>query len=226
MSKKYSKPVTLLIGAVMSVVIFIVGVIGGVLVLINNDAYFEDQFVKNGVADNTGILMDDLMDVNNEVREFLLDQRDDLVVYADRNGESTLIFKDDEQSHMLDVKNLLADFLVVNYVCTVLLCAALFFTLAKPKEYVIKGLKYGSVGALIIPVIFVLFFDTMFVIFHEIFFPQGNWMFSLRTSLMVNMYTEPFFLNFCINLGVILLALCIVLFVISSGKLKKINEVK
>lgn len=101
-----------------------------------------------------------------------------------------------------------------------------YFGVRKSNKTILKSLKYSSVGALIIPIVFVSFFDEMFVVFHEIFFPQGNWMFSLRTSLMVNIYMEAFFLNFCINLAVILLALCIMVFTLSKIKLKKVNEVK
>lgn len=226
MNKTENKFSIVVLTVILSIVIFIVGVLSGILILLNSDNYFESRFIKYDVVKNTGIELDDLMIVNNDVREFLLGRRDDLVVYTEIDEEIGLVFKEDEQSHMNDVKNLLLTFLPIYYICIALLMVSGYFGVRKSSKTVLKSLKYSSVGALIIPVIFVSFFDEMFVVFHEIFFPQGNWMFSLRTSLMVNIYTEDFFLNFCINLAVILLALCIAVFTLSKIKLKKVNEVK
>lgn len=226
MNKTENKFSVVVLTVILSIVIFIVGVLSGILILLNSDNYFENQFIKYDVVENTYIELDDLMIVNNDVREFLLGRRDDLVVYTEIDEEIGLVFKEDEQSHMNDVKNLLLTFLPIYYICIALLIVSGYFGVHKSNKTILKSLKYSSVGALIIPIIFVSFFDEMFVVFHEIFFPQGNWMFSLRTSLMVNIYTEAFFLNFCINLAVILLALCIVVFILSKIKLKKVNEVK
>ncbi len=39
---------------------------------------------------------------------------------------------------------------------------------------------------------FALAFDTAFTLFHEIFFPQGNWAFDSATERMVQLYPTPF----------------------------------
>lgn len=221
MSKFKTKTITALLCIVLSLAIFIVGIIGGILILLNSDSYFESQFEKNNVSENTGISSADLTEINSAVRDFLLNERDELVVYANRKGENKLVFKEKEQAHMLDVKNLLNTFLPINYVCIATLLALACFGFFKSNKTILKALKYSSVGALIVPIIFIMFFDEMFIMFHEIFFPNGNWTFSLRASIMINIYTEAFFLNFCINLGVILVILCAVIFIASSHKIKK-----
>ena len=43
-------------------------------------------------------------------------------------------------------------------------------------------------------VLAIIDFDGFFTVFHKVFFPQGNWMFS-STSLLITMYPEQFWMG-------------------------------
>lgn len=68
----------------------------------------------------------------------------------------------------------------------------------KELEELIKNIKKGAIISLILITILVLFtslnFHQSFTIFHEIFFPQGNWAFPAN-SLIITLFPQDFFIS-------------------------------
>jgi integral membrane protein (TIGR01906 family) len=44
----------------------------------------------------------------------------------------------------------------------------------------------------VVGAVFTVAFDQAFTLFHEVFFPGGNWSFDPRTERMVQLYPTPF----------------------------------
>lgn len=101
----------------------------------------------------------------------------------------------DENSHIRDVKIVIKNVFLVFYFIVPIFALALFF--AKNKQ---KVFFYGSIFGILLPVLFsVVAFPVLFTIFHQVFFPQGNWIFS-ENSTLVSTYTFDFFKLFALQI--------------------------
>ncbi len=104
-----------------------------------------------------------------------------------------------EASHMNDVRILItySNFILL---FSLLICCFLYIYLKKKKQLKLfyYSLKISSISITIL--IIVLFFlsifnfNWFFNVFHEIFFPQGNWLFPAN-SKMIQVFPETLFKN-------------------------------
>jgi integral membrane protein (TIGR01906 family) len=108
------------------------------------------------------------------------------------------LFTPDEISHMVDVKRVYDSASRVQVVSLAIVLVGLLFLLVRPATRVMgyNALFGGgllTLGLLLVLGLFiVLGFDTFFVQFHAVFFPQGNWTFDYSDSL-IRLMPERFF---------------------------------
>ncbi|GEM_PF-3220495 len=94
----------------------------------------------------------------------------------------------DENSHIRDVKIVINNSFTVFYILLIIFLVSLFFVKQKQKVFF-----YGAILGIIAPfIILIANFSFVFNIFHQIFFPQGNWIFPINSTL-VSTYTFDFF---------------------------------
>jgi hypothetical protein len=99
----------------------------------------------------------------------------------------------DEQGHMRDVQVVLYGFLLLAVVSLVFVVVSLWRGArdAAPWRAVARG-GLWLIGAMIVSGLFAFFaFDAAFLLFHEIFFPGGNFSFGPHSNL-IRLYPEPF----------------------------------
>jgi integral membrane protein (TIGR01906 family) len=112
-----------------------------------------------------------------------------------------------ETSHLEDVKKVMN---VVDYLFLLsLLISTLIITHHRKNWKTVKEfLYYGSLTSLLVTIIILLAillnFNSSFTIFHQIFFPQGNWTFP-ADSLLIQTFPIKFFIE--IGRNILLLAL-------------------
>ncbi len=70
---------------------------------------------------------------------------------------------------------------------------------------------------------FAVAFDTAFTLFHEIFFPQGNWEFNAATEKMVQLYPTPFWEIISMTLAALILVLCAVAWLLATLRLRSLE---
>ncbi len=105
-------------------------------------------------------------------------------------GTNSLLFTPNELSHMVDVKRLVDRLWQVQLIAIVLFFAGLIILLARreTRRSAYVALMAGGIlttALLLVLAIFVMAgFDQLFVQFHELFFPQGNWTFDYTDSLI------------------------------------------
>ena len=91
-----------------------------------------------------------------------------------------------ELCHLTDVRILLGSSLLLAYVLMVI--SIVVITLARNTTFARRSLFIAGLTCLILPTVLgfflTFFFQPTFVIFHEIFFPQGNWQFAPETLLI------------------------------------------
>lgn len=134
-------------------------------------------------------------------------------------NKSNLNITQDETAHLQDVKGLMKKAAMVFYF--LLLANTLIFIFIyshKDKKYLKKMFFYGGIATFALIVLLVIFslvnFNFLFNIFHEIFFPQGNWAFS-KESFLISAFPEVFF-RFFIYKTVGLTAVLASLFIFGS----------
>ncbi len=109
--------------------------------------------------------------------------------------EVPTVFSSDERMHLADVKRLIS---YAYYVLEILIIILAYCMLENWR----KIIKWGT-GLLILLFLmaFLTPFDNFFTYFHEIFFPQGNWMFA-ADSTMIMFYPTAFFMNYSIAIAI------------------------
>ena len=97
-----------------------------------------------------------------------------------------------ELCHLSDVRILLGRSLMLAYV--LILISAMILVLTRNTQFARHSLLVAGIACIALPLIMGLFifffFEPTFVLFHEIFFPQGNWTFSPNTLLISTLPTR------------------------------------
>lgn len=101
-----------------------------------------------------------------------------------------------EVSHMKDVKNLILYAMIILLFSLIFLIFSYLILKRKNKlKLFYNSLKLSSFYIIIL-IIFLLLtisnFDFVFIVFHEILFPQGNWLFP-ASSEMIQVFPESLF---------------------------------
>jgi integral membrane protein (TIGR01906 family) len=110
-----------------------------------------------------------------------------------------------ERSHMVDVRNVVLPSMVILGVAVALL-AALFAT-RRRRAWFWHAISVGS-GALtvvgvVVGVAVLFFFDAAFLLFHLVFFPQGNFSFDPRTQRLTQLFPDQFWTETAIAIAVV-----------------------
>lgn len=110
-----------------------------------------------------------------------------------------------ERSHMVDVRNVLLPAMIV-LGSAVLLLAVLFAT-GRHRAWLWRAIARGSgaltVAGIVIGIAVVFFFDAAFLLFHLVFFPQGNFSFDPRTQRLTQLFPEPFWTETVIAIALV-----------------------
>ena len=156
----------------------------------------------------TGFTPAQLQTVSNQILADLVLGPPDFDVALD----GVPVLTEAERAHMRDVRGVFAGFFAAAAIGAVVL-VALFLGARGPaarrrfwRRLERTGLVIGGVtvvgGAL-----GVVLFEPAFTLFHEIFFPGGNWQFDPRTDRLVQLFPEAFWVESTIAVGVTVILL-------------------
>ena len=147
--------------------------------------------------------------------------------YLQNNRELSLNYTIMEVSHLEDVKGVIKIIDYLFYSCLLVLTLILTFY-RKKKEEIKKLLFYGGIttgAALGLILLFSLTaFDLAFTLFHNVFFPQGNWQFA-SDSLLIQTFPLGFFIGMSYKIfvqsliyGIIFILLYVLLKYVNSSQ--------
>lgn len=130
----------------------------------------------------------------------------------------------DEISHLVDVKDVMQKINMIFYFMLLIVTLSITY-FQKDKLNATKMLFYGGISSLSVILIFLfnilLFFDFSFNLFHQIFFPQGNWTFAVE-SFLIQTFPIEFFISITVKIVLLSLFLSALMFGIGSYlKIKK-----
>ncbi len=129
--------------------------------------------------------------------------------YLQNKEELNLNYTEEEYSHLLDVKSVMKylDYLFYSLLLIITLIITYY---QKNKEQLKKLFMYGGITTISSVLMILLFsltsFNSVFTIFHKIFFPQGNWTFPLD-SLLIQTFPLQFFISISKNIFLLSLVL-------------------
>lgn len=116
-----------------------------------------------------------------------------------------------ERSHMVDVRNVLLPVAIIFGVAGALLLALMAANRRRARLWraIARGSGVLVVAGIVVGVAVVFFFDAAFLLFHLIFFPQGNFSFDPRTERLPQLFPEPFWTETAIGIAVVGLVIAI-----------------
>lgn len=110
-----------------------------------------------------------------------------------------------ERSHMVDVRYVLLPAMIVLGSAAVLL--AMLVAVGRRQAWLWRAIARGSgaltVAGIVIGIAVVFFFDAAFLLFHLVFFPQGNFSFDPRTQRLTQLFPEPFWTETAIAIALV-----------------------
>lgn len=181
---------------------------------------YEALFERHSVSERTGITPEGLTHVGREVQAYFASSSDDpLAVEVEVHGVPRTLFNANEVSHMADVKALFLRVYRVQWMSAVLLVvltlAAAWRLRREAYPIIASWLRRGAAltGAviLVLGLLSVVAFRQVFIVFHYIGFPQGNWVFDPRTEYLVQVFPFGFWRDITLLIGVFILLGAVVL---------------
>ena len=122
-----------------------------------------------------------------------------------------------EVSHLEDVK-IVMKMTDYGFYFSLLIVTLIITAYRKDQEQIKKCLKYGGITTVAVLGIILLFstvwFNMAFTIFHNLFFPQGNWTFPAE-SLLIQTFPLEFFIG--ISYKIFLLSLGLGILILVAG---------
>jgi integral membrane protein (TIGR01906 family) len=139
--------------------------------------------------------------------------------------DGAAVLNEAERAHMRDVRGVFFGFFAVAVVAAVVL--ALMFLAARgpaARGRFWKRLRGAGIAIVAVTVIGgvlgLLFFDSAFILFHEIFFPGGNYLFDPGTDRLVQLFPQQFWVESTIGVGVVVIMLALAMSWVARGRLR------
>lgn len=123
-----------------------------------------------------------------------------LAYFRNESALDVFKFKPAELSHIEDIKEVLAQAQTFYlYIVLVFILWQIIEWKQKRSHWLAlwKGqLTYSIILWPLIALIFILGFQPLFIFFHQVAFPKGNWLFDPATDLIIQLYPPQFFYYF------------------------------
>ena len=168
-------------------------------------AFFAENTVNSPLSD---LSHSELVEVAEMGRAYVVGDSGALLPEGE---DERVAFTPEVVSHMEDVRAVIQDALILTVAFVILLLATLIYTGRKVGRQTLSvGLLFGGVSAvfvaLVLSLIGVLNFESLFIAMHDMLFAEGNWIFS-EDSLLICAYPLPFWIGMALAWALTLLLL-------------------
>lgn len=191
-------------------------------VLYSNISFYEKEYSKYEVLDDVKMKMDDVLYVTQEMMDYLIDKRADLVIETTVDGQKREFFNDREKLHMQDVKGLFMGGLMIRrilFAITMLSLLILVLLKANLKRIIPRAFQIATllVGIIFCGAAYYISknFNAVFVQFHYLFFNNDYWILNPKTDLMINILPEGFFFDTVKAIGITFVSLLGIILLLS-----------
>jgi len=136
----------------------------------------------------------------------------------------------DEVSHMADVRRVFDGAKILIPAGLFVMAIRLQRARANSVEAMLRLVRDGAIGAGVtvtaVGIVAALAFDQAFLLFHEVFFPQGNFLFDPATSNLLRLYPDWYWEGITIRIGLSFIALAAVVAVAASLGLRRARSTR
>ena len=224
-NKKFDDIVYTALTIIGTICLFSVIILGSFHLMIFYKGFYFQEYYKNGVYAKLS---------SNETQAMTMAQNITDNIFDYFHGKAELNYFDaKEVSHMQDVKNLIALMDMMYYLSAIIFVCIFFYIYIQFNKDIMKFLEktysmiiYGAIAAMVFLVLFfiitVFYFEPFFIMFHLLFFPQGNWVFA-PTSLLITIFPEQFFIDITLRIFVFALVQAIVFLIIGIWVRKNVR---
>jgi integral membrane protein (TIGR01906 family) len=205
------------VGSVLIAIATIVTIVAVAVVVFLNPVWVGFEQARTGADRFTGYSIDQVHTVTGQILSDLIigPPTFDMTV----NGQP--VFDSRERQHMIDVRGVFTEVLVVVLISVLVLVLAGWR--ARPRSWLWRSIAGGAgvlIGAVaVLSVFFGLFFDTAFDVFHRIFFQPGSYDFDPATEKLVQLFPDDFWFETSLALAVVLLAIGIGVLIVSLRRI-------
>ncbi len=162
--------------------------------------------------------LEGLVDLHQRTLGYVQGDRSELPLFA---TTARPLFDDNERSHMADVRAVFQATKVAFVVGLLILFGVLRWT---PRPLRVRLARDASVaagiGVAVIAVAAAVAFDPLFLLFHEVFFPQGNFLFGPDSNLLI-LYPDQYWYGVTLRIGVAFVALMAVIGLAATVTLRR-----
>lgn len=187
--------------AVLAGVATVIVVIGLTVALFFNPLWIGFEQERTGVPAITGYTSDQVQGVTGSILADLYFGPPAFAVAV--NGQPVL--DGAERSHMVDVRSVLVPVTILFGVALAVLVALM--AAYRRSAWVWRAIARGSSAlvlvGIVVSVAVLFFFDAVFLLFHLVVFPQGNFSFDPRTKRLTQLFPDQFWTETSIAIAVV-----------------------
>ena len=163
-----------------------------------NPNFYIPKYEEMELASDIGVSKKDL---NQSILDYLDDKRDDIKGHITWYGVSQETFNEKETSHMVDVKVLYQNALIVAKMAFIILGLVVLYFYLNDKTLMFAYLSKGFLMAMFTFILMLVFFGfwiltdftSFWTWFHTIFFSNQLWLLDPNTDFMICMLPETIF---------------------------------
>jgi integral membrane protein (TIGR01906 family) len=134
------------------------------------------------------------------------------------------IFTAAEYAHMADVRNVFVGARVAAVSAAAIVALVIVLVARRGRLAAVALARDGAIaaglGTAAIAVAAAIGFDQLFLFFHEIFFPQGNFLFPADSNLLA-LYPDPYWYGVTLRVGLTFVAVMAVIAIASAATLRR-----
>lgn len=174
---------------ILASIFFIFISISGVLFFIlKHDYIYEYNLNFYPITERTSLEIEEVREINSQIKNYFFDETEFLEVS---------IFNEKEIYHMKDVKDIINNLFLYGKLSSVVFVIIALICVKKHKVRIYSVFKASSIVysavLLALAIGFLISFNKLFIIFHEIAFSNDLWKLNINEDYLLMMYPENFF---------------------------------
>ncbi|MTI66546.1 MAG: TIGR01906 family membrane protein [Firmicutes bacterium] len=183
--------------------------------------FYSDKYEEYNISKKTGVKSEDLLDITNDLLEYLKGEKENIIIYKKVNGETQKIFQKRELLHLVDVKELFLKGFKLKKLSLVMVIISISYFLLFNRKLLSKNLIITS----LIPIFFILVlfilmtldFNKYFTYFHKIFFTNDLWLLDPKKDILIQMLPLDFFYSIAKKISFYFITQLFLIFLLGQG---------
>lgn len=209
------------VAAVLAGVSAVIAILGVAVALFFNPLWIGFEQERAGVPAITGYTPNQVRAVTGSILADLFVGPPEFAVAVD--GQPVLDAA--ERSHMVDVRNVLLPVTIL-FGAAIAVLAVLLAT-SRRRAWFWRAIAWGSsalaLAGIVVGIALVFFFDAAFLLFHRVFFPQGNFSFDPRTQRLTQLLPDQFWTETSTAMAIVGLTIAIVMSRIARQRASRLS---